>query len=337
MSFNWNTKGIVLTAPLTKDVDDVAALIEKHLAPRGFNLIVLQVRYRYQFKNHPEVWGYDPLSYADVKKLLNVCKKNNIKLIPKMNLIGHQSGFPNEPTDGILHGHNTCESDIRDGLLRSYPEFGEQPNDKEIYYARSICLSSKPARTVVFELIDELMDVFEADGIHIGCDEAFCVGKCPICSKSTPYELIANWVNAINDHVKNRGGEIFMWGDRLLSSAETGYDEWEASTNGTEGAMKLISHDVTICDWHYNLYEKYPSIDLLCNEGFRVLVAPWRDKNSAVAFLNYAAKVDNGKIEGVLQTTWCSSGELARKLLYGENGKWLHTNQIADTINFLYN
>ena len=88
MNLPWKTKGIVLTAPLTDEIDDVIKFIDEYLAPRGFNMVVLQTRYRYQFKNHPEVWGYDPLSYNDVKKLLAVCNKNNIKLVPKMNLIG---------------------------------------------------------------------------------------------------------------------------------------------------------------------------------------------------------------------------------------------------------
>ena len=94
MEFPWKTTGIVLTAPLSHEVDATVRLIDEYLAPRGFNMIVLQVRYRYQFKTHPEVWGYDPLSYEDVKKLVAVCKKHNVKLVPKMNLIGHQSGFP---------------------------------------------------------------------------------------------------------------------------------------------------------------------------------------------------------------------------------------------------
>ena len=118
MNLPWATKGIVLTAPLTEVVDDVVKFIDEYLAKRGFNLIVMQVRYRYRFKRHPECMGYDPLSYEDVKKLLNVCRKNGIKLIPKMNLIGHQSGMPNVPTDGILHGHQVEAYDIRDGLFR---------------------------------------------------------------------------------------------------------------------------------------------------------------------------------------------------------------------------
>ena len=332
MNFPWKTKGIVLTAPLSEEIDDVIKFIDEYLAPRGFNMIVMQVRYRYQFKKHPEVWGYDPLSYEDVKKLLQACKRNSIKLVPKMNLIGHQSGFPNEPTDGILHGHNEALDDIPDGLLRAYPAFDEQANEKKINYARSICLSSRPAKTVVFELIDELMDVFEADTIHIGCDEVFNIGLCEECSKKSKSELFANWINSINAHVKKRQGAVLMWGDRLISTSQTGFDPWESADNGTQDAIDLISRDIVICDWHYNKYEQYKSVDMFFEKGFKIMVSPWRDENSLEAFLNYAINNDKGHINGVLMTTWCGSGDLAKRLLYGEKGRWLHTEQIAITI-----
>ena len=333
MKIPWRTKGIVLTAPLSEGIDDVIKFIDEYLAPRGFNLIVMQVRYRYRFKRHPEAWGYDPLSLEDVKRLLDICRKNNIKLVPKMNLIGHQSGFPNEPTDGILHGHNQVLSDIPDALLRAYPNFDEQRGTNEILYSRSICLSSIAAKGVVCELIDELMDVFEADEIHIGCDEVFNAGLCPECSKKTRAELISSWINSLNDHVKRRGGATLIWGDRLLCAKETGYNRWEASDDGSEGAIDMLYKDITVCDWHYDKYEEYPSVDIFANKGFRIMVSPWRDKDNLEAFLSYAIKHDKGHINGVLMTTWCGSVDLARRLLYGERGKWLHTEQIADTID----
>ena len=336
MDFIWKTKGIVLTAPLTDEIDDVVKLIDEYLAPRGFNLIILQVRYRYQFQSNPNVWGYDPLSREDVKRLLYVCRKHNIRLVPKMNLIGHQSGNHNEPTDGILHGHNVVISDTPDGLLRAFPHYDEDFGKDAVLYSRSICLSNKEALKTVCQLANELMDVFEADSIHIGCDETFGIGKCRLCSKESVPMLFANWVNTINDFVKARGGSVFMWGDRLLSIENTGYDRWESSDDESYRAIDLISKDVTLCDWHYNKYEEYKSIDIFAHAGFKILVSPWRNKDAAEAFLNYAKKHDQGHILGVLATTWCGSGDLAKRLLYGTKGRWLHTDEIAQTIEELY-
>lgn len=335
MNLPWKTKGIVLTAPLTKDVDKVVELIDTYLAPKGVNLIVMQLRYRYQFKTHPECMGYDPLSYEDVKKLVAVCKKHGIRLLPKMNLYGHQSGLPNTPTDGILHGHSEVIPDIRDGLLRAYPEFDEQPNDKAVFYARSICLTNPLVRIVLFEMVDELMEVFEADGMHIGCDEVFNLGMCEECSKFSNRELFANWINAVHDHFAENGKQVLMWSDRFISVEETGYNMCEASDNGTEGAIDDVAKDIIFCDWHYEGETVFPSVDIFAEKGFRMLASVGWIREHISNFLTYAQAHDRGHIDGVLMTTWCNSGELADCILRGIPQKWHRTETVADAIRYI--
>ena len=336
MYLPWKTKGIVLTAPLTHELDSVVQLIEDYLAPNGCNLIVLQTRYRYQFQLHPECQGYDPLSYDQVKRLLKVCRRHGIRLLPKMNLLGHQSGIPNSPTDGILHGHNGRTPDLRDGLLRAYPEFDEQPGEPGVLYSRSLCLSNPLVKWVVFDLMTELLEVFEADGIHVGCDEAMNIGLCPQCAGRSTAQLFADWITALHDHAASRGAQLLIWGDRLLNSSQTGYGEYEAAANGTDAAIGLVPRDILICDWHYEDWPCYPSVDIFGEAGFRMLVSPWRVQQNAVQFLNAAMQQDRGQIEGLLMTTWCGSGDLARVLLHGEKGRWLHTDQIAATVRCLF-
>ncbi len=337
MKLPWKTKGIVLTAPLSTEVDNTVKFIDEYLAPRGFNLIVMQIRYRYKFQLHPECMGYDPLSKEDIKKLVAVCKKHNIRFLPKMNLQGHQSGLPNTPTDGILHGHHERIPDIRDGLLRAYPEFDEEADQPGSFYSRSLCLSNPLVKIVVFDLIDELLDVFEADGIHIGCDEILNIGLCPECRKHSNAELFANWINAIHDHIAQRGAQLLMWGDRFLNSAETGYQEFESSANGTDPAIDMVAKDILVCDWHYEKQPKgYPSVEVYGKKGFNILISPWRYQQNAENFINYAIEHDMGNVEGILMTTWCGSGDLARHMLYGEPGRWEHTEEIARTIRYIF-
>lgn len=336
MNLPWKIKGIVLTAPLRKEVDDVVAFIDGYLAPHGCNLIVMQVRYRYQFQLHPECWGYDPLSREDVKKLVAVCRKHNIRLVPKMNLHGHQSGLHNTPTDGILHGHESAIPDFRDGLLRAYPELDEMPDEKAVFYSRSLCMTHPLVRPIVYDLMDELVDVFEADAIHIGCDEVFHIGVCPQCAKHSKAELLANWITDLHDHMSARGVEVLMWADRLISSKETGYNMYEACENDTEAARYMIPKDVILCDWHYNEQAAYPSVDIFADAGFKMLLCPMRVKEFADRFFDYAKAHDKGHVLGFLMTTWFGSGELARHMLYGEAPKWQHCAEIGQTIRYLF-
>jgi len=336
MKLPWKTKGIVLTAPLTKEVDDVVAFIDRYLAPNGCNLIVLQIRYRYQFQLHPECQGYDPLSRQDVKKLVAVCKKHNIRLVPKMNLQGHQSGLHNTPTDGILHGHSEAVPDFRDGLLRAYPELDEMPDEKGVFYSRSLCMTNPLVKLIVFDLIDELLEVFEADALHIGCDEVFHIGICPECRKHSNAKLLADWVNAIHDHLKEKNAQLMMWGDRFLNAEQTGYSRYEASKNDTDPAIDMVSKDILICDWHYEQQDAYPSVDVFGKAGFRMLLSPMRVKQNAVNFIEYAKAHDQGHVEGLLMTTWFGSGELARHILYGEEPKWKFAKELSATLRFLF-
>ena len=336
MILPWKTKGIVLTAPLTKEVDNVIEFIDKYLAPNGCNLIVMQIRYRYQFQLHPECQGYDPLSKEDIKKLVAVCKKNNIHLVPKMNLHGHQSGIHNTPTDGILHGHSEAIPDFRDGLLRAYPELDEMPNERAVFYSRSLCMTNPLVKMIVFDLMDELLEVFEADTIHVGCDEVFHIGICPECAKYSNAKLLADWITTLHDHAAARGAKIMMWGDRFLNAQETSYGIYEGSDNGTEPALHMIPKDVLLCDWHYEDQRVFPSVDIFADAGFHMFVCPMRVKQHALNFIEYAKTHDRGHIEGLLMTTWFGSGELARHMLYGEKPLWQHAEELAKTIRYLF-
>lgn len=307
MKLPWKTKGIILTAPLTNEVDNTVKFIDEYLAPNGCNLVVMQIRYRYQFQLHPECQGYDPLSKEDVKKIVAVCRKNNIRLVPKMNLIGHQSGLPNTPTDGILHGHHERIPDIRDGLLRAYPEFDEEP-DKPAFYSRSLCLTNPLVKIILFDLIDEILDVFESDGLHIGCDEAVGIGKCPECSKVPNAKLFGDWVTAIHDHIAKRGAQLMIWGDGFLNAEETGYIGFGASNTFSDTAINTVPKDIIMCDWHYDFFDTYPSVNIFALKGFKMMISPWFNNKKASAFINYAKEYDRGHIEGLLMTTWCGSG-----------------------------
>ncbi len=235
-----------------------------------------------------------------------MCRAEGIRLIPKMNLLGHQSEK--------LRGSEQ-------GLLRTHPEYDETPELEVLPYCRSLCPRHPAVTGVVTDLIDELVDAFQADSFHAGLDEVFEIGRCPRCCGEQNHTLFGEWVVQLHEHITGRLGlEMFMWGDRLLDSAAMPYGDYESSTSGTWRAIDSLPRDIIICDWHYNLHSSYPSIDWFINKGFRVIACPWVDKESSRAFLLHArradaAKTGTGRLLGHMQTSWCESGMLARHLL----------------------
>jgi len=296
----WDFRGFCLGVPKQKDMEIFKQFIAEVLPSYGCNAIVLLIRYRYDFQSHPEVSDNEPLTQAQAAEIANLCRENNIRIIPKMNLFGHQSGK---------------EKGSELGLLRAYPEFDETPDMEEVRYCRSLCPRHPEVKDVVFELGDELIDAFQADAIHVGLDEVFEIGKCPRCKDIPNAKIFADWVDDLHSHfVGKKNVEMLMWGDRLLDGETTGYGEWEASANNTWNMIDKIPKDIIICDWHYGKRDEYPSVQIFSENGFRFVVCPWRNLEATKALLEYARENRTDKLLGVLQTSWCDSGMVAKYL-----------------------
>ena len=171
---------------------------------------------------------------------------------------------------------------------------------------------------VVFALIDELADAFEADAFHVGMDEVFLVAsdQCPRCRGKNPAEVFAKAVNDLHAHiVKDKKLTMLMWADRLLDDKTMDYGKWESSANGTAPAIDRIPKDIILCDWHYELRDHYPSVPYFQEKGFRVWPASWNNPKAALALLEEGRRVNKGLVIGHLGTTWVSAAAFCKALL----------------------
>jgi hypothetical protein len=263
------------------------------LAKLGVNTLVLEIDYSFQFKSHPELSRPDHITHAQARALADLCRQNHIRPIPQLNCLGHQSW-----------ARHTA------ALLASHPELDETPGkypDNQGIYCRSWCPLNPKTNQIVFALIDEMIDAFNADAFHVGMDEVFIIGSddCPLCKGHDHAELFAAQVNALHEHlVHDRHLEMFMWADRLLDARALGYSKWEASANGTAAAIDKIPPDIVLCDWHYERQPEYKSLDVLLDKGFRVWPCGWHDVEAARAFMDAAIGKKNPRMVGYLSTTW---------------------------------
>jgi len=124
---------------------------------------------------------------------------------------------------------------------------------------------------VVFALVDEVCDAFEADAFMPGWMRCSTSAKtnAPGGKGRNKAALFADEVRAIRDHLQAAKRQLWLWGDRLLEGKLTGLGEWEASENNTSPAVDLIPKDVVICDWHYERAD--PTAVLFCAEGLDVV------------------------------------------------------------------
>ncbi|MEN7547533.1 family 20 glycosylhydrolase [Rapidithrix thailandica] len=310
--------GFCIAAPSANKVDEFVKFIENELAPRGVNTLVLRVDFNYTYESRPELRGNNPLSKEQVKQLVKACQKHQIDIIPQVNLLGHQSW-----------------AEKTNKLLEVYPEFDETPHVKmpEKYewpnedglYCKSYCPQHPEVHKVVFDLMDEIIEVFEAKAFHAGMDEVFYLAddQCPRCKGMDPAALFAGEVSKLSQHLSRRGARLWIWGDRLIDGKATGIGMWEASMNNTARAIDRIPKSVVICDWHYE--KAVPTPVYFAMKGFDVIVCPWRKPEVAKAQVQMMHNFrENSTPEmkqhflGAMQTIW-SPAEAFLANYYGNN------------------
>jgi hypothetical protein len=304
---SFQVKGFIIAAPKPSGLADFVKFINEELAPRKVNTLILRIDFNYSYKSHPELRDSAALTKSDVKKILEACKKNNISIIPQINLLGHQSW-------AAKNGK----------LLEVYPEFDETPWVKmpataadykwpntDGLYCKSYCPLNPGVHKIVFDLVDEIMEVFEAKAFHAGMDEVFYLGedKCPRCAGRDKAVLFANEVQTIRDHLAEQGRELWIWGDRLIDGRATGIGMWAASYNDTYKAIDMIPRDVVICDWQYD--QDNQTAVYFAMKGLRVVTCTWNRPQVAVSQVEdlyrsraLAGKQMRGRFYGIAETVW---------------------------------
>jgi len=269
----------------------------------GYDTLILEVGGHFAYTSHPEAREDNVLVAADVKRLVSASNQHGLRMIPAYNCLGHQS-----------------HREKAHALLRAHPEFNEQPdlNFDNFSFVNfySWCPRHPDVWPFVFDLLDELVDAFDADGLHVGMDEVFVIGECPRCRATGVGDLFAETVNRLHSHVvERRGLEMLMWGDRLLPPS-LGYSHWESSHNETHTALDKVPRDIVMCDWHYEIMpdQEYPSVAYFQEKGFRVWPAGCYHLEAVKRLIEVSVRDATPLMLGYLATFWWEPSALLDRL-----------------------
>lgn len=305
-------KGFSINSPSVAEIDSFCEFVDNELAPLGVNLLLLRINYSFDFKSVQHVGSPNGFTRESVKKLEAVCQRNNIKLVPHLELFGHQSGTEPE------FNPNT--------LLKNYPQFDESyqlPKSVNFGY-RSYCPLHPDIHSMLFAMMGEMADSFSSKDFHIGCDEVMTLGVCERCKEflnngGTNADLFANEINLLNNYLSSKGCRTWIWGDRLIDMNDApkmgvnSLSEWEASGNGTAPAIDKIDKQILICDWHYR--DSPRSHIYFAENGFDVISCFYKFEEAANKMLDNLFEVYNNdkylpirnKCLGIMGTNWGSS------------------------------
>lgn len=199
------------------------------------------------------------------------------------------------------------------------------------------CPSNPDSYKLLFETMDELLEVIKPPIVHIGHDEWRAGGLCPLCSQKPTAELFANDVIAIYRHLKEKGIGVWMWGDHFVSghnepgrSNSRGGPIWRDYI-GTPGAWQAVRKecpDLVLLSWSWGLARKGQSPDKydqeLYDKGFRFLYGNF----SGRSFPDWQRRSSQFEVLGAEVSSWCAMREFEigkthiPSALYSINNLW---------------
>ncbi|MBN1674842.1 MAG: family 20 glycosylhydrolase [Kiritimatiellae bacterium] len=277
-------------APRQAEVEEYKTLVAA-LARLRFNTLMIEVDACLGYERRPELAARGALSKAQMRELVAYCAALGFEVIPQVQTFGHF---------GYVLQHER---------YRRLSE-NDTPHPRWKFY--NYCPSNPDTYKLVFDLFEEVIEVFKPRRFHIGHDEITYtpIGVCPRCKGVPPHALLAREVRTLHDWLKARGIETLMWGDQLLTR-ETA----SSSYNGgppfdTAKAVAAIPRDVVICDWHYDSGEDFRSLAFFKEQGFPVIACGWFELGNVVNFTRAALRAG---AEGYCMTTWTGIGGMTAK------------------------
>lgn len=220
-----NVRGYRGFLPGRRSLSDFYYLVDM-LAYYKYNTIFLEVGGAMEYLRHPEIntaWkayadethrysgrsleiqnGYDwakdaihtdngegeILSQEEVRSIVAYCESRGLTVYPEVPLFSHA-----------------------DYLCLAHPEIAERKEDP---YPDTYCPNHPDTYPLVFDVLEEVIDVFHPAVIHIGHDELYSIALCPRCADKKPEDIYADDIIKIHDFLKQRGIRTAMWGEKLL-------------------------------------------------------------------------------------------------------------------------
>jgi hypothetical protein len=218
-------RGFHLFLPSRDNMGFLIRFIKHFLAAYKFNILFLEVGAGMRLNGHPEVnlaWeelcrdtrargerprgpgnrfqdsvhcgvaGGSCLEKEEVKEIVKIAKKRHIMVVPEIQSLSHSYY--------LVAGHR---------------EIAELP---DAVWPDAYCPSNPESYRLLFEIMDEYIEVMRPEMVHIGHDEWRAAGICPRCRGKSPADLFARDVIKIYRFLKRKGIKVAMWADHLIKS-----------------------------------------------------------------------------------------------------------------------
>lgn len=193
----------------------------------GYNALILEIDGALEFKSHPEINEYW-LKYAKSVQEYNSKPYVMSSIGTRVRNAVHSSWTANGtvvPQQAMRDFTAYCKERYievipevpalshSDYILGCHPEFAECQDELS---PDTACPQNDKFYDLVFDLYDEVIDVFDAKTVHIGHDEWWVICQCEKCKDKNPADLYSASVNRCHNYLKSKGVQSMMWGEKFL-------------------------------------------------------------------------------------------------------------------------
>ena len=254
-------RGIKLMIPAREDIQDFYDFIDM-MVFFHHNTLMLEIGGAMEYKRHPEInegwkeyaefmseysgkskeiqehtfpWrknsihcnngGGSYLTQNEIRDMIDYCTERGIRIIPEVPSTSHY-------------------------LLTRHPELAERCEDP---YPDTFCPSNPNSYKLLFDVLDEVIDVFHPEIINIGHDEYYSINICDRCRSRLKKneDIYAEDIIKIHDYLAAKNVKTMIWCDKLLnvlteSGANFGgalnyvYKNWDSLHGGQRKKFRRI-------------------------------------------------------------------------------------------------
>jgi Glycosyl hydrolase family 20, domain 2/Glycosyl hydrolase family 20, catalytic domain len=327
-------RGVYLYVPGRDNIAMFKRFVRDFMARYKFNTVIMEMNACMRFDSHPELnegWveftrdtnysrrNYPPgplhdreqnsshqdcgdgtfLEKAEVADLVEWCWQHHVEVIPAIPSLTHAFY-----------------------LLTRHKELSEVPGDK---WPDTYCPSNPKSYKLLFEVMDEFLEVMKPGMVHPGHDEWFApFGLCPCCKSKSPGEVYGNDLIKVHEYLANRDIKMAIWGDYLLESVRgkgmrrhVTHDGWVYHSPGAmtpQQVKELVPKDILIFNWFWSEREKGRSNEAQLHDfGFRQIYG-----NMEPSIQEYPERIKRSTIIGGAPSAWEATNEFnfGKDLMY---------------------
>lgn len=193
---------------------DVVMELLRNAAKDGYNAILWEIENKVKLPSLASAVSPEAFSREEFRSILEEADRLGLEPIPLMQTFGHGEYVMNRS---------------------EFVHFRERADRADCY-----CVSKKCVREFQLGLLGDYLDLFgtRLKRFHLGGDEAYWFGTCPVCRKRDRMELFTEHLETMAKRLRSRGIKPGIWHDML-------FDKKSA------GSKSVLPGDYTIWYWNY--------------------------------------------------------------------------------------